>query len=120
MDKNETQYKLAIIGAPHSILLYRAFGVESFGVSTVDEAREKLNELVAKNLGDEKKTPEYAVIFVEENFFKEFPEDLLEKLSRKPLPAVTPVPSAGDSKSDFASERLRKIVERAVGSDILG
>lgn len=120
MEKDETQFKLAIIGAQHSILLYRAFGVESFAVSDVEEAKDKLNELVAMNRGDEKKTPIYAVIFVEENLFREFPEDLLEKLSRKPLPAVTPVPSAGDSDSTFASERLRKIVERAVGSDILG
>jgi vacuolar-type H+-ATPase subunit F/Vma7 len=120
MKQEDSQYRLAIIGAKHSILLYRAFGVESFGVSNIEEAREKLNELVAENQGDEKKTPTYAVIFVEENFFREFPEDLLEKLARKPLPAVTPVPSPGGSEDDYSSERLRKIVERAVGSDILG
>ncbi len=121
MDKeDQSQYELAIIGAEHSILLYRAFGVQSFGVANIDEAKEKLNELVAMNQGDEKRTPKYAVIFVEENFFREFPEDLLEKLARKPLPAVTPVPSPGGSDDDYSTERLRKIVERAVGSDILG
>ena len=55
-----------------------------------------------------------------ESYYKNFPEDLIEKFARKALPAVIPVPSPGESSDDFATQRLRKIVERAVGSDILG
>ena len=65
-----------------------------------------------------KKIPQFAVIFVEDEFYKNFSADLLEKFARRPLPAVVPVPSSGKNKN-FAKNRLRKIVERAVGSDIL-
>jgi len=118
MSKNEQ--KLAIIGAKSSILMYRAFGIETFAVADATEAESALERLVAVNLGDERKTSEYAIVFVEENFYQNFPEDLTDRLAKKPLPAVIPVPAPGSADRNFAANRLRKIVERAVGSDILG
>ena len=110
-------YKLAVVGNASSVLLYKALGCETHAVYNLDEAREQLETLFKAQSGD---TPDYAVIFVEESYYKAFPEDLIEKFARKALPAVIPVPSPGESSDDFASQRLRKIVERAVGSDILG
>ena len=110
-------YKLAVVGRASSVLLYKALGCETFAVYSLDEAREKSEELF-RAVTDQ--TPEYAVVFVEESYYKAFPEDLIEKFARKALPAVIPVPSPGETDDDFASQRLRKIVERAVGSDILG
>lgn len=114
------EYKLAVVGNVSSVLIYRALGCETFGVYTQDEAREKTEELFGANKGDENKTPIYAVVYVEEDYYKEFPDDLVEKFSRKALPAIIPVPSAQSGDDNFASKRMRKIVERAVGSDILG
>jgi vacuolar-type H+-ATPase subunit F/Vma7 len=114
-----SQYKLAIIGNVSSILIYRALGTEGFAVNSAEAAREQLETLVALDQGDEAKTAQYAVIFVEEDLYREFPDDLIEKLTKKPLPAVIPVPSPQGSDDDFASKRLSKIVERAVGSDIM-
>lgn len=110
-------YKLAVVGNASSVLLYKALGCETHAVLSLDEARDRSEELFRAAAGD---APEYAVVFVEETYYKDFPEDLIEKFSRKALPAVIPVPSSGESDDDFATERLRKIVERAVGSDILG
>lgn len=113
-------YKLAVVGNASSVLLYKALGCETYAIYSLDEARETAEKLFRTTHDDTNKTPEYAVIFVEESYYKVFPEDLIEKFARKALPAVIPVPSPGESDDDFASQRLRRIVERAVGSDILG
>jgi len=115
------QYKLAVIGNESSVLLFRALGVETHGTSNPTVARETLETLVKTYTNKEDKIPAYAVVFVEEEFYKTFPEDLMEKLSRVALPAVVPVPSPGGEKGkkSFAVSRLSKIVERAVGSDIM-
>jgi len=111
-------FRLAIIGNESSILLYKTFGAEGFSVVTDKEAKECVEKLFAQDKGDEKKTPLYAIIFVEEDFYKNFPNDLLEKLAKKALPAVIPVPTP-NNQDNFSDKRLRKIVERAIGSDIL-
>lgn len=112
-------FKLAIIGNESSILLYRALGTETYPVTNANEARDMLQELASRDMGDELQTAAYAVVFVEENYYKKLPEDLLTRLSKKPLPAVVPVPSPDSDDAKFGSKRISKIVERAVGSDIL-
>lgn len=112
------QYKLAVVGLESSVLIYRAIGADIYSVIDAQSAANKVEELFGKNLGDENKTPEYAVIFVEENFYAELSDDLIEKFSKKALPAVVPVPSPSTNGENFAAKRLSKIVERAIGSDI--
>ncbi len=41
-------YNLAVIGEQSSVLIYQAFGVEVFGVSSDDEARDTLDGLSRK------------------------------------------------------------------------
>lgn len=113
-------YKLAIVGKPSSVLIYKTIGCEAHACFDAKEAQAQAESLFRADQGDDAGTSTYAVVFVEEAFFKTFPEDLLEKFTKKALPAMIPVPSPGSEDSDFASERLRSIVERAVGSDILG
>lgn len=112
------KYELAVVGYESSVLIYRAVGAKTFAVGTNDEAQKKIEELFSANLGDESRTPLYAVIFVEETFYADLPDDLIEKFSKRPLPAVVPVPSPKNSGESIAAARLSKIVERAVGSDI--
>ncbi|MCF7846634.1 MAG: hypothetical protein K9M51_01000 [Candidatus Gracilibacteria bacterium] len=113
------QYKLSVVGHASSILIYRAIGVETHGVADKAEARSVVEALASEDKGDEQKTPVYAIIFVEENFYKDLPPELIEKFTRRPLPAVIPVPSPDSGKDSFAKQRLSTIVEKAVGSDIL-
>ncbi len=115
----EPNFRLAVIGTESSILLFKAFGTETYPVTSSLEAQETLRDLAARHLEDEAQTPEFAVVFVEENFYKKLPDDLLTKLAQKALPAVVPVPSPDSKDSKFGAKRLSKIVERAVGSDIL-
>jgi vacuolar-type H+-ATPase subunit F/Vma7 len=117
-----TNYKLAVVGLDSSILIYRAIGADTFAVSDVTEARDSIEKIANTYSDEETQTPEYAVVYVEEDFYKELPEDLVKKLNKRSLPALIPVPSpsSSSSKDSFAVKRLSKIVERAVGSDIFG
>ncbi len=112
--------KLAVIGNSTSILIYQALGVEAHSVAEPSQARNVLEDLSSRQQNVEQKTAEYAIIFVEETYYKGLPDDLLIKLSKKPLPAVVPVPSPESQDKDFGLKRISKIVERAVGSDIAG
>ena len=115
----EDNYSLAIIGLENSILLYKAIGVETHPVSSSSEMIEILESLVQSHLADEARTPKYAIIFVEENFYRDLPEDLIKKLAKKTLPAVLPVPSPAPTSKSYSKKRISKIVEKAIGSDIL-
>ena len=111
-------FKLAVVGNESSVLIFRALGVEVFGVLSDEEALEQIENILEQVQGDEALSPVYATIFVEENFFKKLPADFLEKMSKKSLPAIIPIPSPDSKDKNFAIKRLSKIVERAVGSDI--
>jgi vacuolar-type H+-ATPase subunit F/Vma7 len=115
------QYKLAIIGTEGSTMLYRALGVEASPAYTPEEGRAALEALASQHHGDEEETPLYAVVFVEEDLYEQLPADLIEKFAKRSLPAVVPVPSPSSSAGkSFASNRLGQIVERAIGTNILG
>ncbi len=107
VEKNQ-QFKLAIIGSPDSVLGWKALGLETFGVLNVDEGQEALKKI---------DNGEYAIVFITEDWFSKLNEPI-EKLQAKALPAVISVPSQHGS-SGSGLESLRKIVEQAVGSDIL-
>lgn len=115
------KYKLAIIGTEGSTMLYRALGVDAAPAYNAEEAKAALESLASQHQGDEDETPVYAVVFVEEDLYQVLPPETLEKMTKRSLPAVVPVPSpssAADGKG-FASDRLGKIVERAIGTNIL-
>ena len=55
MVENNTQYKIAIIGSPDSILGFSALGVTTFGVFNMEEVKNALNTIQKEN---------YAIIFI--------------------------------------------------------
>ncbi len=113
-------FKLAVVGKESSVLIFRTLGTEVFGVFSEEESHSVVEKLAFSTHDDEAQTPEYAVIFVEEDYYKVLPPDFLEKMTKRSLPAIVPVPSPSAKDEDFAVKRLSKIVERAVGSDIMG
>jgi len=111
-------YRIAVLGNKNSMAIFRAFGAEVFSVETSKEAKERLLDLVSQHQDEDAHLPLYAIIFVEENFYKLLPEDILKRLAEKPLPAITPIPSPGSTDKKFGQRRLSQIVVRAIGSDI--
>lgn len=115
MDKKQTQkhkYRIAAVGPYDVISLFKAFDIDCFDATNQNELVETLERL------KEKEDPEYAIIFVPESILKEIDRKLYLKLTEGSLPTITPIPllKADDSAS---AENIRRLAERAIGSDIL-
>jgi V/A-type H+/Na+-transporting ATPase subunit F len=102
-------YKIAIIGSKDSILGFSALGVETRPVASQEEVD---TEIQAVHSSDE-----YAIMFITEDW-ADRARKTLEELPAKALPAVVAVPSQTGS-SGAGLKNLSRIVEQAVGSDIL-
>lgn len=107
MDKKD--YKIAIIGSADAIGGFRAIGVEAIGVQSSQDCREKFLEAF--------NSPDYGILFITEDWAEKI-QDVLIDLPLKPLPSVVAIPSqSGSTGAGLAN--LKRIVEQAVGSDIL-
>lgn len=115
-------YSIAIIGSREAILGFRALGVETVAVKDFKEATEQLYKLKkTKQIIDnnETETPKFAIIFITEDLAQDISKDDYKKLSVGALPAIIPIPSHKGA-TGFGLTKLRRVVEQAVGSDIMG
>ena len=102
-------YRVAIIGNADAVNGFKAVGVEAIGVKTQAECQEKLGQLF--------NTDDYAIVFITEDWADQI-RNYLDELPARALPAIVAVPSqAGSTGAGLRS--LKRIVEQAVGSDIL-
>lgn len=102
-------YKIAILGNKDAVLGFKALGVETFGVDNLNEA-EKIISIIYS-------AADYAIIFITEDWMSQLNE-FMEKLERRALPAIVAIPSQ-QGTTGAGLRNLKKIVEQAVGSDIL-
>jgi V/A-type H+-transporting ATPase subunit F len=113
-------YKIAIIGTKDQILGFKALGLKAVPVQNAEEAKDALYKLNDETSGKEenaKKT--YAIIFVLEDLAMKIPEDDYKKLTKDALPAIIPIPGIKGT-TGYGLQRIKKMVEQAVGSDIFG
>lgn len=120
-------YKIAIVGSKEAIEGFSLLGVTTVAASSTEEAVIKIKEMKYGNRalqGAETPSPTneglqpFAIIFVTEDLAKDFTQDDEKFFAKDPLPAIIPLPSHHGS-TGYSMERLSRIVERAVGSDIL-
>lgn len=100
--------RIGIVGDADSILAFKAIGVETFGVSSAEEAKEFIKEMSKKD---------FKVIFLTENYAEAL-EDFLKKYRAKMTPAIIPVPSSCGSNG-YGMEGVRRDMEKTIGADIL-
>jgi len=100
--------RVAAIGEADIILPFKAIGVETHPIKDVEEARQILNELIKKEVG---------IIFVTDEFAHKL-KDCFEKTKETPLPSIISIPGSKVS-TGFAVARVRALVRRAVGVDIM-
>ncbi|MDO8886284.1 V-type ATP synthase subunit F [Candidatus Oleimmundimicrobium sp.] len=100
--------KVALIGDKTSVLGFQALGFDAYPVTEPREAR---------NIWSEVKDSNYTVIMVTEEIYREI-EDLLIEFADKFTPAVLIIPPAKGGQG-VGFQRMKKIVEKAVGMDIL-
>ncbi|MBU1018545.1 MAG: V-type ATP synthase subunit F [Patescibacteria group bacterium] len=111
-------FKIAILGPKDTILGFKAVGLEAHSALNKEQVVEKLYEL-KKTKQENSDKPKYAIIFVVEDLAMQIPEADLKKLSSTTMPAIIPIPGPKGT-TGFGLQRISKIVEQAVGSDILG
>ncbi|MAF13407.1 MAG: V-type ATP synthase subunit F [Parcubacteria group bacterium] len=101
--------KIAIIGSGDAVAGFKAVGVDAMPVKTTEEAEAKVKEVYDST--------EYATLFITEDWIDQI-KDFLDELPAKALPAIVAIPSQAGS-TGAGLDNLKKIVEQAVGSDIL-
>jgi V/A-type H+-transporting ATPase subunit F len=102
-------YKIAIIGNEDAVGGFKAVGIDAIGIKTKEECIEKLQSVYNSS--------DYAIIFITEDWMDQI-RNFLKELPPKALPSIVAVPSqAGSTGAGLAN--LKRIVEQAVGSDIL-
>ena len=103
--------KIAVIGGADTVIGFKALGLETYGVATLDEAREALHHLTREH-------DDYAVIYIEEVLAQELQHEI-DRYKDSPKPAIIVIPGRNGS-SGLGQRALRAAVERAVGTNILG
>ena len=113
-------FKLAIVGSPEAIAGFSLLGADTVPANNPTEAVEALFALKRETFTDERgaERNKYAIVFITEDLATGISPDDEKKLARGALPAIIPLPSHKGS-TGYGLSRLKRIVERAVGTDIL-
>ena len=101
-------YKIAVLGERDSIYGFAALGLDIFSVSGREEAAKAFKALTQGA---------YAVVYVTEET-QQLLADEIEKHAGALLPAVIPIPGVSGN-TGAGMRRVKKMVEQAVGSDII-
>ena len=110
-------YKVAIIGSKDAIIGFSALGVVPFESYNAEDALEVLKK-IKTDLVEENEN-RFAIVFISEELIKEIPQDEYKKITKDALPAIISVPGIHGT-TGFGKEKVRRMVEQAVGSDIFG
>lgn len=113
-------HRIAIVGSKEAVSGFSLLGIHAVPASSQEEALSKLFELKKEMARDENGIERnvYAIVFVTEEFLADLSPDDEKRLTRGALPAIIPLPSHAGS-TGYGMERLNRIVERAIGSNIL-
>jgi len=101
-------YKIAILGNHDAILGFKGLGIDAFGLSE-EKFEDETRSVMEKS--------DYAIVFITEDWAQKL-EKILDEYKERALPAIVSVPSPKGT-TGAAMKNLKKIVEQAVGSDIL-
>ena len=101
-------YRIAVIGNWESVMGFRALGLDTYPVTSAEEAREKVRQLAKSDC---------AVIYLTETLAKDM-EDVLARYKDELRPAIILIPGREGSLG-IGRDSIQRAIERAVGADIL-
>lgn len=110
-----SSYRTAVIGTKEVCMAFRLLGVDAISVDSPEKAAKELFRLKKKTEAREK---QYAVVFITEDLTSALSPDDEKKLAKGAFPAIIPIPTHAGS-TGYGISRLKRLVEQAVGSDIL-
>ena len=100
-------YRSAVIGDWESVMGFRALGLDTYPVTSVDEAKERVRELAKTDC---------AIIYLTEQLAKDM-EDVLARYKDELRPAIIMIPGREGSLG-IGMNNIQRAIERAVGADI--
>ena len=101
-------YRIAVMGDKDSVLGFKALGLSTYAVDSVEEARTTLHRIARED---------FAVIYVTETLAVELEHDI-NRYKDNLTPAIILIPGKEGSLG-IGARNIKKAVERAVGADIL-
>ena len=101
-------YKIAAMGDRDSIYGFASVGLDIYPVDDTATAAKTLRSLADGG---------YGVIYMTEALCVQMEKEIA-RYNEKPLPAIIPIPGASGN-TGFGMQRVKKSVEKAVGSDII-
>ncbi len=101
-------YRIAVVGDWESVMGFRALGLDTYPVSTPEQAREEVKRLAKTDC---------AVIYLTETLAKAMP-DVLDRYKDELRPAIILIPGREGSLG-IGKDNIQRAIERAVGADIL-
>ena len=101
-------YQIAVVGDWESVMGFRALGLDTYPVTSVEEARKTVHDLAKTSC---------AVIYLTEQLAREM-EDVLSRYKDELRPAIILIPGRAGSLG-IGKDNIQKAIERAVGADIL-
>lgn len=101
-------YRIAAVGDWDSVMGFRALGLDTYPVTSADEARDTIRELAKSDC---------AVIFLTEQLAKDL-NDVLARYKDEVRPAIILIPGR-DGSLGIGKDNIQRAIERAVGADIL-
>ena len=104
-----TTYRIAVIGDWESVMGFRALGLDTYPVTSAEEARERVRELA--------RSGDCAVIYLTEQLAKDI-VDVIARYKDELRPAIILIPGREGSLG-IGKNAIQRAIERAVGADIL-
>lgn len=101
-------YQIAVIGDWESVMGFRALGLDTYPVTSVEEAKEQVRELAKTDC---------AVIYLTETLAKDM-DDVISRYKDEVRPAIILIPGR-EGALGIGKNNIQRAIERAVGADIL-
>jgi len=101
-------YRIAVVGDWQSVMGFRALGLDTYPVTSPEEARETIHRLAKEDC---------AVIYLTEQLAAKL-GDVIARYKDELAPAIILIPGREGSLG-IGKETLQSSIERAVGADIL-
>ncbi|WP_312651749.1 V-type ATP synthase subunit F [Aminipila sp.] len=101
-------HKIGVIGDRESVRGFKAVGLDAFPCVSTEEAKKTLNKIAKED---------YVIIFITEGLCKDM-QETMDNYREMRLPAIIPIPGV-DGNYGVGFGNLKKLVEKAVGADIL-
>lgn len=102
-------YKLGALGDKESMLPFKAFGIVTYECTKAEDAKVLLSSLAREN---------YGLILITEELALELQEELKTLQAEKLFPVIIEIPSRKGA-TGLSRQKIKRMVERAVGADIL-